>query len=237
MARSKATLQDKYPQAAALWHPTRNGLETPADVSAGSHKLRYWQCEKGHTWEAPIYSVAAGRGCPYCAGKLSIPGETDLATTHPLLAAEWDEERNGALSPEDVTRGSEKNVWWRCPEGHSYQAMVFSRVAGTACPYCSGKKVLAGFNDLATTDPRIAQQWYYPLNEGLSPEQVTRGSHKKVWWQCGEGHVWQAAVYARTRRLSSDCPVCAGKVKAREYRHVPPLRYAAEPRSEAAGSK
>ena len=54
-----------------------------------------------------------------------------------------------------------------------------------------------------------------PLNGALTPQDVTRGSHKKVWWKCGAGHVWQAAVYARAREKSSECPVCLGRTRAK----------------------
>ena len=47
----------------------------------------------------------------------------------------------------------------------------------------------------------------------LTPEQVTLGSNKKVWWRCSERHIWQAAIYARTRTRGSGCPICAGTVK------------------------
>ena len=51
------------------------------------------------------------------------------------------------------------------------------------------------------------------LNGALTPEMVTAGSHKKVWWQCREGHVWKAVVYSRTGPKKCGCPVCAGRVK------------------------
>ena len=44
-----------------------------------------------------------GSGCPYDAGRLPIPGVTDLATLRPDLVAEWNYEENGDLRPEDVT--------------------------------------------------------------------------------------------------------------------------------------
>ncbi len=208
------SLIDLYPELAALWHPERNGALTPRDIPAGSHKKVWWRCGEGHDWQAAVYSLTmAGSACPYCAGKLPILGKTDLTTTHPALAKEWNRERNGALTPRDVSQGSERAVWWRCGLGHSYRAQVFSRAAGTGCPYCAGRRVLPGFNDLAATDPRTAEQWYQPLNGALTPRQVSRGSHKKVWWCCGEGHVWQAAVFSRTR--GSGCPVCAGRVRPR----------------------
>ena len=212
-----------HPDLAARWHPTKNAPLTPRQVMPGSHRMVWWQCEQGHDWQAAVYSQVGGSGCPYCAGKLPIPGKTDLAATHPALAGEWDREKNGSLTPQQVTPGSTKEVWWRCGLGHSYRAKIFSRAAGTGCPYCAGRRVLPGFNDLASTDPAAAEQWYQPLNGFLTPQQVTRGSHRKVWWQCAQGHVWQAAVFSRTRRRASDCPVCAGRVKVR------PAAYGARP--------
>lgn len=142
---------------------------------------------------------------------------TSITVTDPAIAAQWDWDNNKTITPEDVTRGSEEKVWWTCEEGHHYEAAVFSRVAGTGCPYCAGRKVLAGFNDLATTDPTVARDWYAPLNGEVTPQTVNRGCHKKVWWTCREGHVWQAAVYSRTRAVPARCPVCTGKVREDDY--------------------
>ncbi len=139
-------------------------------------------------------------------------GQADLTKTHPQLIGEWDFARNEGLQPEDVSKGCEQQVWWVCSKGHSYKARIFARAAGTQCPYCTGKSVLAGFNDLATTDPDLAGEWYAPLNGQVTPETVSRGSHRKVWWRCREGHVWQAAVYSRTRACAAGCPYCAGKL-------------------------
>ena len=35
----------------------------------------------------------------------------------------------------------------------------------TACPFCSHKKLLSGYNDLATTYPQIAAEWDYEKNK------------------------------------------------------------------------
>lgn len=67
-----------------------------------------------------------------------ITGVNDLATTHPDLVKEWDYEKND-LKPTDVTAGSAKKVWWKCQNGHSWQASVVNRAKGTGCPFCSGK--------------------------------------------------------------------------------------------------
>ena len=195
------------------WHPTKNGALTPQQVTVGSHRLVWWRCGRGHEWQAMVFSAAAGCDCPYCAGRLPLPGETDLAATHPAVAAQWDAEKNAPLTPRQVTAGSDRAVWWRCERGHSFSARIFSRAGGAGCPYCTNRKVLAGFNDLATTHPALAEQWHPVLNGALAPQQVTRGSRRSVWWRCALGHVWKAAVYARTRPYGGGCPICAGKVK------------------------
>ena len=179
---------------------------------SGASFEAWWRCGKGHSYQTMVYSRLAGTGCPYCSGKQVLPGFNDLETTDPRLAKEWADTR---VKPTEVNRGSHKLVTWRCSLGHVYQAQVYARVAGNGCPYCAGRKVLAGFNDLATTHPKVAAQWDRELNGNLTPEMVSHGSSKKVWWRCGEGHVWQAVVFSRTRKHASDCPVCAGKVKSR----------------------
>ena len=210
----KTDLATTHPHLIKMWSG-KNTL-SPTEVTAASHRKAWWVCEKGHEWETTVAVVAVeGCGCPYCAGRLAIPGETDLATVRPDLMEQWDAEKN-RISPSDLLPSSHDKVWWRCELGHSWQAMVFSRAKekGTGCPYCTGRRVLAGFNDLGTLKPKIAREWYQPLNGDLKPEDVTLGSNKKVWWQCADGHVWQAAIYSRTRKKGAGCPVCAGTVKA-----------------------
>lgn len=51
------------------------------------------------------------------------------------------------------------------------------------------------------------------LNGGLTPEMVTAGSNRKVWWQCPLGHTWKAVVYSRAGSQRCGCPICAGKGK------------------------
>lgn len=197
---------------ARYWHPSRNGFTTFAEVPPGSNRHLWWQCERGHEWQARAFSVKAGCGCPYCAGKMAIPGENDLATLRPDILADWDYEKN-VVSPVELLPSAHDKVWWKCERGHSWQAMVFSRTREkqAGCPYCTGRKVLVGFNDLGTLRPHLAAQWHPDLNGGYRPEDVTLGSNRKVWWQCADGHVWQAAIYSRTRKNSTGCPLCAGR--------------------------
>ena len=127
-----------------------------------------------------VLRTSLGTGCPACTGRQALAGENDLATLYPDIAAQWDGMKNGALRPNNVTAGSNRRVWWRCEKGHSYRAMIAQRVQrGDGCPYCANRKVLPGFNDLATVQPLVTKQWHETLNGALTPEMVTAGSHKK----------------------------------------------------------
>lgn len=77
------------------------------------------------------------------------------------LLDEWDAERNLPLTPQTVTYGSHKSAWWRCENGHEWKAAIYTRSDGARCPYCTGRKVMVGFNDLATQSPELARQWDY----------------------------------------------------------------------------
>ena len=205
-----------YPDLARQWHPVKNGALTPDQVVPGSRRRVWWRCGRGHEWEALVSSRAlGGAGCPVCSGRAVLPGENDLASAYPALAAQWHPTRNGALTPEQVTPASNRKVWWLCGRGHAYQATVSARtIRGGGCLYCAGRRVLPGFNDLATLCPDIARQWHPTLNGSLTPEMVTAGSRRKAWWLCPQGHVWKAVIYSRTGSRKSGCPVCAGKVRA-----------------------
>lgn len=207
------SLADQFPAVAAQWHPDKNGSLSPERIASGSHRKIWWQCEQGHVWQASVVSrTSGGTGCPICAGRKVLPGENDLASRFPEIAAQWHPDKNGTLTPDQVTFASNRKVWWRCALGHAYQAAIGARtVRQSGCPYCAGRKVLAGFNDLAHLEPELAAEWHPTLNGTLTPEMVTSGSRKKVWWVCGQGHVWKAVIYSRTGDKKCGCPVCVGR--------------------------
>lgn len=211
-------LATRFPQIAAQWHPTKNGALLPSQVPAGTRRKVWWLCEKGHEWQATIASrTSGGSGCPVCTGRKVIPGENDLASQFPAIAAQWHPTKNGSLTPQQVTPYANRKVWWRCGLGHDYSAGVAARtMRDSGCPYCAGKKVLAGFNDLATLEPELAAQWHPTLNGTLTPEMVTVGTHRKVWWICPQGHVWKAVIYSRTGPKKCGCPICAGRVSRKQ---------------------
>jgi hypothetical protein len=175
----------------------------PSEFTFGSHRKVMWKCNKGHVYEATIGNRALRKSnCPFCSGYKVLAGFNDLATTHPELASEAD-----GWDPSSLNAGSNKKVRWRCARGHNWSAVVASRGTGqkSNCPVCIGKKVLAGFNDIATTHPSLASE-----ADGWDPSSLNAGSNKKVSWRCARGHNWSTSVTKRAQR-DYGCPYCSGK--------------------------
>ena len=134
--------------------------------------------------------------------------DKSISTLYPEIASEWNYSKNGDLNPDACLAHSSRKVWWRCQMGHEYETKIYHRtLAGSGCPYCSGQKVLPGFNDLLTTYPSIAEEWDYDQNQS-HPSQIHGGSETKAFWVCKKcGFHWKAAISSRTK-TGSGCPRC-----------------------------
>lgn len=210
------SLFDLYPAVAAQWDYQLNGGTEPAQISARSNVKRHWRCEEGpdHRWEAATADrTKRGNGCPFCSGRRAS-ASNNLGVTHPLVAALWDQERNGDLRPEQVTAGSSKKIGWICPAApdHRWEAVVGNQTtAGVGCPFCSGRRP-SQTNNLRATHPAVAAQWDCERNGDLRPEQVTAGSNQMLYWICdqGEDHRWATTANNRTG-VATGCPFCSGR--------------------------
>ena len=201
-------LETVAPTLATQWHPSKNAL-SPAQVSARSSRRAWWICDNAHSWQATIANRAAGRGCPFCAGQQVQSGFNDLASQRPDIAAEWHPTRN-SLRPSNVTSMSNRRIWWQCRQGHEWQTTPYSRSTGSRCPTCSGRRVVPGFNDLATTHATIAAEWH-PTKNTIRPSNIYHTSPKHIWWSCtAYGHEWRASLRDRVRQ-NHGCPFCGGK--------------------------
>ncbi len=132
-------LQTCYPAIAAQWHPERNKGLTPRDVTPGSGRNVWWQCEKGHEWKASVSNRSRrGHNCPYCADRSKRLGS--VAEARPDLLGEWNYGKN-TKTPQDCSARSNKKVWWKCSVcGHAWQASPDNRFCGSGCPVCAKKR-------------------------------------------------------------------------------------------------
>ena len=129
-----------------------------------------------------------------------------LQEYNPPCLKEWDYKKNNPLKPTEVTKASGKKVWWLCPHGHSYKAVVANRtVNNTGCPYCSGRKVLNELSLLAKF-PDVAKEWDYKKNGNARPEHYRPKSSMTVWWKCPQGHSYCSVIAGRAN--GRGCPIC-----------------------------
>ena len=213
LASDTNRLSANRPDLAREWDFDKNEL-TPFDVTVSSHKKAWWECSEGHSWRASVDNRSKGSGCPFCSGSL-VSDTNRLSLIRPDLAREWDFDKN-ELTPFDVTVSSRKKAWWECSEGHSWQAEISSRSKGNGCPFCSGYRA-SDTNRLSLIRPDLAREWDSDKNE-LTPFDVTVSSGRKAWWECSEGHSWQAKISNRSE--GRGCPKCANRTSKIENRFI-----------------
>ena len=134
---------------------------------------------------------------------------------NPKLSKEWHPSKNEGLSPNALTTGSNKKIWWICDKGHEFEQVVHKRTSGRNCPYCANKKVLIGYNDLKTLFPKLEVEFDDEINDFHSHEVVI-GSAKKAAWNCSRcGYKWITEIRHRTQR-NTGCPKCAALSRAKK---------------------
>ena len=245
------------PELAKEWHPIKNGDLKPTQITANSDKKVWWllpydvpmdypikHLRGKHfdfEWQARIPDrVFKNATCPYLSYHPMLwKGFNDLQTVNPKLAKEWHPTKNGDLTPEDVTCGLNKQIWWLLPYDvptdypvkdlrgkhfdFEWQASINHRNRGIGCPFVNNRAVWRDFNDLSTVNPNLAKEWHPTKNSKLTPHDVVAGSWEKVWWylpyddpKTGKhfNFEWQAVILNRNR--GSGCPYLT-TYKGEEY--------------------
>lgn len=162
----------------------------PEEVTAGSHKKVFWICDQGkwpngslandHVWKASVKDRTRGSGCSCCRSLTVVPSNC-LAATHPPVAKEWHQTKNGATTPNNEIAGSRISRWWKCGDcGFVWAATPLSRTFrhGSGCPQCNaykGEKVIRKY----LIGRRIPHkpQWKAP-NHGLGQQRFDFGDDR-----------------------------------------------------------
>lgn len=199
------------------WDYSRNTFD-PFEIHVHTKKIAHWVCYLGHTWSCQVrVRTRDGGGCRYCSHFDAWPGFNDLESLRPDVAKLWDHEKNIGLSPSTVTKASNRKIWWVCSKdsSHKWEAKVGHMTDGLrGCPYCSGRKVLEGYNDIFHLYPDLLVEWDYDKNTVL-PTEVSKGTDIKVWWKCSNGHSTYSKINDRVVR-GYGCSVCSPKVSSGE---------------------
>lgn len=122
------------------WDYDKNKIK-PNEIISGGAKFIHWKCALGHTWKAKLNERINGTNCPVCTGRITKTGFNDLFTKAKqnkleYLIDEWDYDKN-KIDPTKTAFASHEKVWWRCKNGHSFDAVIKSRtLMHTGCRHC-----------------------------------------------------------------------------------------------------
>lgn len=193
-------------------HWSKNNKLNSKQVSYSSDKKFLFICDKNHEYEKSLTNAIKGSGCPYCCGSKILIGFNDLWTTHPEICRYLVDYNDGYI----ISKGTHCKTNWKCLVGHQYKQSVVNKIShNQGCPYCSGKKVLIGFNDMWTTNKDICEE----LLEKEDGYKYTQGSGKKVKWKCKKcNNIWVSKICNRTINKRG-CPKCTkskGEIKVEE---------------------
>lgn len=160
-------------------------------ISASSHLK--WMCSNGHKWEAIPDSVKRGSWCSKCSSK--IRGKNQRATVQSMVALA---DRRGGKFISLEYFGNQIKHTWECKQGHRWDAMPGSILAGTWCPDCAGRRRLT-----IEDAHKLALE-----KKGACLSTTLDRKNPRLEWQCQFGHVWSATIHSL--RSGSWCPDCAG---------------------------
>ena len=123
---------------------------------------------------------------------------------------EYNYKKNIDIDLNTLVLGSNKKIWWICSKNHEWDDSPGHRSKGRNCPICSNHRVLEGYNDIATTNPEILNEWDYRKNK-VNPQELMNNSNEKVWWKCSKcGHEWETKIRNRCI-MNRGCPRCGIK--------------------------
>lgn len=206
-------------------HPNKNSGFKIQSITPGSHKKIWWQCDKGHEWEAAIYSRALlGSKCPYCSNKQVLTGFNDLKTLHPELAEFYSTQNS--IPAEEISKSSHKKTLWECKFNHVWElspSNMIKRNKNSYCILCSKPPVKPQSQTRSEVKNKATKtiESFTSISEELKfKENVKYSIHssKIVAWKCSNGHEWEAQIRTRfkfnktTFVKTLPCPVCSIKI-------------------------
>lgn len=179
----------------------------PKNISVSGKSDIYCMCDNGHIFHRIANKMnhlnKDNNGCiicPVCSGSEIQKGVNSLGDLRKDMLAEWDKAKNKTLGidPFSISPYSNKDVWWKCKNGHSWPASPNSRINKAdknkiyGCKYCDKQAMWRGETDALTVLTRLNRQdvikeFYLADNGDLRLEDL---------------------FYHSTTRYKFKCPIC-----------------------------
>lgn len=177
-------------------------------VYVNSYTPLFWECARGHRWQAAPGNVVRGTWCPVCSRE-------KRALTRPHILEDYQEiarQRGGQCLSERLLSG-EPHLFFQCAAGHQWKARANNIAKGSWCPVCLHRQA-----HTIEAVRAVARE-----RDGWCVSSAYQNNKQPLTWRCSEGHVF-------SRRFQSVlegawCPICAAakaeqKAQAKERLRV-----------------
>ena len=175
---------------ASCWS-SQNKLR-PIEVNKSSNKKFIFDCMNcGHEIKMTLKNVYTGQWCIYCnRGGLCDADDCLFCyrksfASHPM-AESWSDINE--LNPRQVTRGSEKKIWFKCADcNHSFQTVLYSINKDKHCPFCTSQQLCNEDDckicfDKSCASHEMDKAWH--LDNGKKSRYVFLQSNTKIKFNC-----------------------------------------------------
>jgi len=164
-----------------------------------AHKKLWWECNKGHEFQASQSNVKSGKWCPFCAGN----------KTKTLGDAKNFARLQGGKCLSRIYKTARTKMLWECAKGHRWRAIYDSVRRGHWCGKCAGvgKITLAEVRGLAGD------------RSGQFLSKNCKSSRRlRCLWRCSEGHEFEATW--SDVKSGRWCPQCSQGIGERLCREA-----------------
>ena len=185
------------PDIKKIWGPENE--KEPQEYSDTTDAFMDFLCKEGHHYKAGAYMVRKyGTDCLVCRNIVLLKGVNSFADKHEELLLEWSP--NNKKGPDEFFFNAVTEVTWICKD---------RELGDDSCPYCSGKRPLAGFNTLDIIKKELIPEWS-ENNERPMSDFLPTGTTSALWIcpTCKGEYSYRI----KDREYGDDsCPYCAGK--------------------------
>ena len=153
-------------------HAKEKGVKCISKTYKNVYTNLKWQCSKGHTWEAQYRAIKNNAvWCVQCNKDIQFKNLKEIAR-----------KKKGKLLSKKFVKVT-TTYHWQCEKGHKWKIGGDAINSGSWCGECAGN-ISLGINAMHS----IAKK-----RGGKCLSKKYLGAHKKLIWQCKEGHVWSSA--------------------------------------------
>jgi len=207
------SLEETHAHVVPYWHPNKNKLIKPSDVSAFSHEEYWFFCEKcGSEWNDKLVNVSSRKDVCLMCSKQQPSSEYSLLKCYPEIALELID-----ADPSQIHPYAGKKLNWKCSKcNHIWSSIVNNRTGKKqSCPKCVGKHLTLEKSVASSLD--ACKAWDFAKNL-KKPEEIFINTHDKYSFLCLCGTSMPKRPRDFILKNQRKCPACVTNAKKNSHK-------------------